>query len=215
VSNKKALIIIDIQNDFCPGGALAVPGGDEIVPAVNELSSLHKFDKVIATQDWHPPGHISFASGKDKEPFSEVKIDGVTQTLWPDHCVQESEGADFHPDLDLKPVDLILRKGSDPNIDSYSAFLENDKKTETGLHHYLKGMDIEEIFVCGLALDVCVYFSSLDGIKYNFKVNLIRDVSRGIDQPQGSVDEVLGNMEEKGVVITDSGEVKKHKTKRV
>ncbi len=215
MSNKKALIIIDIQNDFCPGGALAVPGGDEIVPAVNELSSLHKFDKVIATQDWHPPGHISFASGKDKEPFSEVKIDGVTQTLWPDHCVQESEGADFHPDLDLKPVDLILRKGSDPNIDSYSAFLENDKKTETGLHHYLKGMDIEEIFVCGLALDVCVYFSSLDGIKYNFKVNLIRDVSRGIDQPQGSVDEVLGNMEEKGVVITDSGEVKKHKTKRV
>ena len=208
MSTKKALLIIDIQNDFCPGGALAVPGGDEIVPLVNELSGLDKFSKVIATQDWHPPDHISFASNRDKEPFSEIEIDGIKQTLWPDHCVQASEGAYFHPDLDLKPVDLILRKGSNPAIDSYSAFLENDKKTETGLHYYLKGMDIEEICVCGLALDVCVYYSCLDGIKYGFKVNLLRDASRGIDQPDGSVDEALSDMEDKGVVITNSGKVK-------
>ncbi|MGM0568768.1 MAG: bifunctional nicotinamidase/pyrazinamidase [Elusimicrobiota bacterium] len=207
MATKKALVIIDIQNDFCPGGALAVPGGDKIIPAVNKLSGMDKFSKVIATQDWHPAGHISFASNQDKEPFSEIEIDGVKQILWPDHCVQASEGAEFHPDLDLKPVDLILRKGSSPEVDSYSAFLENDKKTQTGLHYYLKGMGIEEIFVCGLALDVCVYFSCLDGVKYDFKVNLIRDASRGIDQPEGSVDEALEDMENKGVVITESGKL--------
>lgn len=205
--SKKALLIIDIQNDFCPGGALEVPEGDKIIPEVNKLSDMDKFSKVIATQDWHPPEHISFASNQEKEPFSEIEIDGVKQTLWPDHCVQGADGAKFHPRLDLKPVDLILRKGGSPDVDSYSAFLENDKKTETGLHYYLKGMDIEEIFVCGLATDFCVYYSCLDGIKYDFKVNLVRDATRGIDQPEGSVDEALEDMEDKGVVITKSGKL--------
>lgn len=207
MSTKGALLIIDVQNDFCPGGALEVPGGDKIIPAVNKLSGMDRFSKVIATQDWHPEDHISFASNQDKEPFSEIEIDGIKQTLWPDHCVQGTNGAKFHTRLDLKPVDLILRKGSGPDVDSYSAFLENDKKTETGLDYYLRGMGIKELFVCGLATDFCVYYSCLDGIKYNFKVNLIRDAARGIDQPEGSVDEALQDMEGKGVVIIESSEL--------
>ncbi|MGM0442480.1 MAG: bifunctional nicotinamidase/pyrazinamidase [Elusimicrobiota bacterium] len=204
---KKALLIVDVQNDFCPGGALAVPGGDKIVPVVNKISRDSEFDKIVATQDWHPKDHVSFASNNDKEPFETIRLEGITQTLWPDHCVQGSPGADFHPDLDTDPVDLFVRKGTNPRIDSYSAFFENDKKTATGLHYYLDGLNIEEIYVCGLATDFCVYYTALDGVIQKYKVNLISDATKGIDQPEGSVKKAVDDLKSKGVKVIESTEI--------
>ncbi|MFW6172301.1 MAG: bifunctional nicotinamidase/pyrazinamidase [Elusimicrobiota bacterium] len=201
MNSKKALVIVDVQNDFCPGGALAVPDGDKIITNINKISKSDQFHKVVATQDWHPENHVSFASNHDKDPYETIKINDINQTLWPAHCVPGTKGAEFHPDLDIKPVDLIIRKGSNPSIDSYSAFLENDKKTETGLHYYLKGMEIDEISVCGLATNYCVYYTCLDGLKFGFKVNLLQNATKGIDQPEGSVKKALDNMKQNGVNI--------------
>ncbi len=198
------MIIVDVQNDFCPGGALAIPGGDRIVPVINSITRNKNLGKTVATQDWHPKNHISFASSNDGEPLETVNLDGVAQTLWPDHCLRGTSGADFHPELETAPVDLILRKGTNTGIDSYSAFLENDKKTETGLHYYLKGMGIEEIYVCGLATDFCVYYTCMDGVKYDFKVNLILDATEGIDQPEGTLEKALEDMKRNGVKIVKS-----------
>ncbi len=203
----KALLITDIQNDFCPGGALAVPGGDRIIPAVNRVSSLDIFDEVVATQDWHPRGHISFAGTHGKEPYETIELGGITQILWPDHCVPGTRGAEFHPQLDMNPVNLIIRKGYDPEIDSYSGFVENDRKTETGLHYYLRGMGIKVLYLCGLALDFCVYYTALDGLKYGFRVILLRDATEGIDQPEGSIEEALEDMRDRGVRLMDSREL--------
>jgi len=194
---SSALIIIDVQNDFCPGGALAVPEGDAIIPAINAIAPL--FDKVIATQDWHPLNHISFAAHHHKKPYETVTIGALTQVLWPVHCVPGTAGAELHRDLDTSPVDLILRKGTDPSIDSYSAFFENDRVTETGLHYYLQGLNIQNVFLCGLATDYCVLYSALDAQQLGFDTTVIIDATRGIDTPRGSVRNATEMMKERGI----------------
>lgn len=192
----KALLIVDIQNDFCPGGALEVPGGDTIIPVVNSLSKT--FDAVIQTQDWHPWGHSSFASThEDKEPFETVEMSYGAQVLWPDHCVQDSKGAAFHPDLETNRSQLIIRKGFRKDIDSYSAFFENDNSTSTGLTGYLRERDIDTLYVVGLATDFCVKWSVLDGIKEGFDLYVVEDAVKGIDI-EGSVEQAWSEMLDAG-----------------
>jgi nicotinamidase/pyrazinamidase len=198
-----ALIIADIQNDFLPGGALGIKDGDQVIPIVNGIS--RKFDKVIATQDWHPENHVSFARTHGKKEHEVLKVDGIEQMLWPVHCVPGTWGASFHKDLDLRPVHLILRKGTDPRLDSYSVFLENDKRTETGLRFYLKGLGITEVSLCGLATDYCVYYSALDARRFGFGTTVIIDATRGVDIPAGSVAAAVREMEDRGVRIIDHG----------
>jgi nicotinamidase/pyrazinamidase len=199
-NSKKALIVIDVQNDFCPGGSLAVNDGDKIVPVINSI--MDNFDIVIGTQDWHPQNHVSFASNhKGKNIYDQINIDGILQTLWPDHCVQVTRGADFHKDINSNFFNCVIRKGANPKIDSYSAFLENNKKTETGLHGYLNALDAKEIFLCGLATDYCVYFSALDSVKYGFKTSVLLDACRGINVPEGSIDNCLKDMKNAGIII--------------
>lgn len=176
----KALIVIDMQNDFCPGGALAVSGGDEIVPEVNHL--IRSSEHVILTQDWHPSGHKSFASSHDgAAPFSTVDMAYGAQTLWPDHCVQGTFGAEFHPELNWTKAELVVRKGFRPAIDSYSAFFENDRKTPTGLGGYLNERGLTKLVLCGLATDFCVAYSALDAARLGFKVTVIMSACRAID----------------------------------
>lgn len=178
----KALIIVDIQNDFLPGGALAVEKGDEIIPVVNELQDSGYFDLIIATQDWHPIDHGSFASSHSgKNPFEKTTLSGLEQILWPDHCVQGMEGAEFSKLLDVKNIEAIFRKGMDKNIDSYSGFFDNGKLKDTGLAAYLKGRNVNEVFVVGLAGDFCVFFTSMDAINTGFKTTLIEDATRSIN----------------------------------
>jgi len=173
------LLVIDLQTDFTPGGALAVLGGDEIIPAINDLSQ--RFQHVIATRDWHPLGHISFASTHGKQPFTDtVEAAYGTQSLWPDHCVQQTSGAELHRDLHLAHLDLILNKGARPEIDSYSAFLENDRTTPTGLAGYLRERGFHRLFLCGLATDYCVGHSALDGVHLGFESIVLEDLTRGI-----------------------------------
>lgn len=195
----EALLIADVQNDFCPGGALAVPDGDAIVPVVNTLSEA--FDHVLMTQDWHPPGHQSFASSHSgHDPYDVIEVEYGEQILWPDHCVQGTEGADFHPDLNLTPVELLIRKGFRPHIDSYSAFYENDRETPTGLTGYCRERGIDTLYVCGLATDFCVKWTALDGRKEGFEVYVIEDAARGIDQ-DGSLAQAWDEMNEAGVQV--------------
>ncbi|MGM0620906.1 MAG: bifunctional nicotinamidase/pyrazinamidase [Bacteroidota bacterium] len=176
----KALILIDIQNDFIPGGSLEVPGGDEIIPVVNDLQE--KFDLVVATQDWHPQNHMSFASNhKGKEPFEMIELGGMDQILWPDHCVQNSKGAEFHPDLKTTKTEAIFRKGMNPEIDSYSGFYDNGHKKSTGLAGYLREKGATKLYFCGLAADVCVYYSIKDALKESFSATLIEDATRALD----------------------------------
>lgn len=176
----KALIIVDIQNDFVAGGSLEVPFGEQIIPLVNELST--RFDLVVATQDWHPPSHKSFASSHDgKKPFEKIILGGLNQVLWPDHCIQGSSGAAFHHDLDLNRVEAIFRKGMNPDIDSYSGFYDNGHKKSTGLEGYLKARGVSEVYVCGLAGDYCVYFTAKDSLKAGFKTYVIEDATRSIN----------------------------------
>jgi nicotinamidase/pyrazinamidase len=192
----EALLIVDVQNDFCPGGALEVPNGDQIVPTINKLSK--QFDIVIQTQDWHPEGHSSFASShQGKEPFETIDMPYGKQVLWPDHCVQGSEGADFHANLETNRSQLIIRKGFRKDIDSYSAFYENDDATTTGLTGYLKERDIDTLYAVGLATDFCVKWSVIDGIKEGFKVHVVEDAVKGIDI-EGSVEQAWNEMLEKG-----------------
>ena len=187
LTSADALLVIDVQNDFCPGGALAVSGGDQIVPIINRLSQ--RFEHVILTQDWHPAGHISFASSHPgSKPFERIQVTYGTQTLWPDHCVQGTHGADFHPDLDVPHSQLILRKGFRRNIDSYSAFLEDDHSTPTGLASYLRERGLKRLFLCGLAYDFCVRFSAVDGTAEGFECLVIEDATRAVGL-SGSVEE--------------------------
>jgi nicotinamidase/pyrazinamidase len=175
-----ALIVIDMQQDFCPGGALAVAGGNDIVGGISEL--MDSFRAVILTQDWHPAGHSSFASTHGgAAPFSVIAMPYGAQTLWPDHCIQGSAGAAFHPDLLADRADLIIRKGYNPAIDSYSAFFENDRTTPTGLEGYLRTRGIEQLTLCGLALDYCVNFSAVDAARLGFAVTVRTDLCRAID----------------------------------
>lgn len=198
----EALLIVDVQNDFCPGGALAVPGGDEIVPLVNDLAG--QFDHVLQTQDWHPPGHQSFASSHPgRDPYDVIDADYGEQVLWPDHCVQGTDGAAFHPDLDTTQAELIIRKGFRPEIDSYSAFYENDGTTPTGLAGYLREREIDTLYVCGLATDFCVKWSALDGRDEGFDVYVIEDATRGIDQ-EGSLAAAWDEMNDAGVQVVSS-----------
>lgn len=204
-SNPKILIIIDVQNDFCPGGALAVNEGDAVIPVINSVSG--RFDRVVATQDWHPKNQISFASNHPgKKPFEQIRIESGIQTLWPDHCIQGTPGAHFHPSLNTTPFDLIVRKGTGPDVDSYSAFLENDRKTKTGLDGYLASLAPEEVFLCGLATDYCVYYSAMDSVKFGFRTAVIIDACRGIDMPAGTVDKSVADMRSAGIrIITADG----------
>lgn len=192
-----ALLVIDMQYDFCPGGALAVREGDRIVPGINAL--MGAFPVVILTQDWHPEGHSSFASEHPgKAPFDMVEMPYGPQVLWPDHCIQGRHGAAFHADLDAARADLIIRKGYDPAIDSYSAFFENDHATPTGLHGYLRERGIDDLTLVGLATDFCVKFSGLDAARLGYRVTLRQDLVRGIDL-DGSLDAATGEMREAGV----------------
>lgn len=175
-----ALVAIDVQNDFCPGGALAVADGHAVVPLINRLAE--RFPHYIATQDWHVPGHHSFASTHaGKTPFGSIELHYGTQTLWPDHCIQGTSGAAFHPDLDLTTVQLILRKGFRETIDSYSAFFENDRRTPTGLSGYLRERGLKRLFFAGLATDFCVAYSAIDAAKQGFQSVAILDACRAID----------------------------------
>ncbi|MFL2800727.1 MAG: bifunctional nicotinamidase/pyrazinamidase [Paracoccaceae bacterium] len=176
---NSALIIIDMQNDFCPGGALAVKDGENIIEPIN--SAQEEFDTIILTQDWHPKEHSSFASNHNAEVYSNMEMDYGSQILWPNHCIQGSEGASFHRNLNTNKCDLILRKGCNPKIDSYSAFFENDKNTTTGLEGYLLRKDIKKLYLCGLAFDYCVFYSAIDGINLGFEVFVFQDLSKAID----------------------------------
>ena len=194
-----ALIVIDVQNDFCPGGALAVPDGDAIVAGINAL--MPDVDAVILTQDWHPAGHSSFASSHaGKAPYELVDMPYGPQVLWPDHCVQGTPGAAFHADLNITRADLIIRKGYNPAIDSYSAFFENDQSTPTGLEGYLRTRGITELTMVGLATDFCVNFSAQDAARLGFAVTVRRDLCRAIDL-DGSLDAALAGMTDKGVTL--------------
>lgn len=175
-----ALVVVDVQNDFCPGGALAVADGDAVVPLVNRIA--RRFGVRVYTQDWHAPDHRSFAtSHPGAAPFSTAEMSYGLQVLWPDHCVQGTPGADFHPELDLEPADLILRKGFRPHVDSYSAFFENDRATPTGLAGYLRERGVASIWLAGLATDFCVNYSALDAARLGFRVTLLEDACREID----------------------------------
>ena len=194
-----ALVVIDLQNDFCPGGALAVAGGDDIVPIVNRM--IAENENVVLTQDWHPAGHSSFASTHDgKQPFETIDMPYGPQTLWPDHCVQGTKGAQFHPDLVWTRAELIIRKGFRKTIDSYSAFFENDHKTPTGLGGYLKERGIGSITLVGLATDFCVAYSALDARKLGIEVTVELDACRGIDLG-GSLAAMTAKMQEAGVEL--------------
>ena len=180
ISDRDVLLVIDVQNDFCTGGALAVPGGEKVVPAIVRIAQ--KFANVVLTQDWHPADHVSFASNHPgKQPFQSIELDYGTQVLWPTHCVQGTAGAEFHRDLDLTRASLVVRKGFRRGIDSYSALFENDKTTPTGLLGYLRERELKTVFVAGLALDFCVRFSAEDARKAGFEVAVIEDACRGID----------------------------------
>ncbi len=180
--------------------------GDEVVPVINLI--MPAFSCIVATQDWHPPGHVSFASSHPgRKSLDVVDADGIAQVLWPDHCVQGSRGAELHPRLGQARIGLLLRKGMRRGLDSYSAFFENDHRTDTGLRHYLKGMKLRELFICGLATDYCVFASARDARKLGFRVTLVRDACRGVDFPKGSIEKAIAEMRKAGVRIRESSEL--------
>jgi len=202
ITHHDALIIIDVQNDFCTGGALAVRDGDAVIEPIHNLSV--KFDHILLTQDWHTPGHSSFVSAHaGKKPFEQIEVSYGAQTLWPDHCVQGSWGAEFHPALKLTKAELILRKGFRKEIDSYSAFFENDRTTATGLGGYLRERGLTRVFLAGLAYDFCVGYSALDARRLGFEAIVIRDACRAIDL-NGSVENIEAEFARAGVVLMES-----------
>ena len=199
-----AIILVDIQNDFLPTGNLPVPQGDEIIDVVNPL--LSKFEHVIATQDWHPANHGSFASQHDgKDAFTVIDLNGLDQVLWPDHCVQDSKGANFAPGLHTEQIQKVVQKGTDPSVDSYSGFADNGGRIQTELDDYLRAKSIDTVYVCGLALDYCVQFTAHDALKRGYTTYVITDACRGID-PAG-VQQALQSLEEAGAVLVSSTEL--------
>jgi len=197
--DRDVLLVIDVQNDFCPGGSLAVPDGDAILPTINRLA--REFAHVILTQDWHPPGHSSFASAHlGRQPYETTEMDYGTQILWPDHCVQDTPGAAFRAGLDVPRAELVLRKGFHRAIDSYSAFRENDRRTATGLAAYLRERGFERVTLCGLATDFCVLYSALDAREAGFATSVVLDACRGIDH-EGSLARAVAAMREAGVTL--------------
>ncbi len=200
--DSDVLLVIDVQNDFCPGGALAVAGGNEIVPVINRLGE--HFPHIVLTQDWHPKGHRSFASSHPgRKPFETIELAYGAQTLWPDHCIQDTTGAAFHPGLRLPQAELVIRKGFRSAIDSYSAFYENDKETPTGLAGYLRDRGLKRLFLVGLATDFCVHYSAVDARRAGFEAVLVEDACRAIDL-DGSLADAMGKMTAAGVSRTTS-----------
>jgi len=202
IDTHDVLIVTDVQNDFCPGGALAVADGDAVIHAIHRVAP--QFEHIILTQDWHPAQHTSFASAHPgKQPFEEVELDYGTQTLWPPHCIQNSKGAEFHPALHLPQAELILRKGFDPLIDSYSSFFENDRVTHTGLAGYLHDRKLTRVFFSGLAYDFCVGYSALDARRIGLPAIVLRDTCRAINLG-GSLTRIEANFAKAGVTVIDS-----------
>ncbi len=176
----KTLVLVDVQNDFMPGGALPIARGGEIVPVINKIQG--KFALVVSTQDWHPANHKSFASQhKSRKPFETIDLNGLEQTLWPDHCVQGSRGAEFHKGLDMRPTEAVFRKGTDPEIDSYSGFYDNGHRRKTGMAGYLRERGATELYFCGLAADICVFYTLMDGLKEGFQCAFVEDAARALD----------------------------------
>ena len=204
-TSQDVLLVIDVQNDFCPGGALAVADGDAVIEVIHRIAP--RFEHIVLTQDWHPAGHSSFASAHaNHQPFAQIGLSYGRQTLWPDHCVQGSSGAEFHPSLHLPQAELILRKGFRPHIDSYSAFFENDRVTPTGLAGYLRERNLTRIFLAGLAYDFCVGYSALDARRLGLPAVVIRDACRAIDL-NGSVAAIEAAFAEAGVMLLESVEL--------
>jgi len=202
----RTLILVDIQNDFLPGGALAVPRGNEVVPVANRLQP--RFDLVVATQDWHPAGHGSFASAHPgRKPGELAELAGLPQVLWPDHCVQGSPGAAFAPGLEMNRVETIFRKGTDPRIDSYSGFFDNGQRKSTGLGDYLKGRPASAVYILGLATDYCVKYTALDSRRLGFRTFVVEDGTRGVELQQGDVARAVEEMRSAGVEVLRSSEV--------
>jgi len=199
----KALILVDIQNDFLPGGALAVPDGDKVIPAANNLQPL--FPLVVATQDWHPANHGSFAARHPgKNVFEQIKLNGLPQTLWPVHCVQNTKGAELAPALNRDRIAKVFTKGTDPGIDSYSGLFDNGHRKSTGLGEWLKAQGVTEVYVCGLATDYCVKFTALDAAQFGFKTYLIEDASRGVNLRVNDVAVAIDEMKRAGVTVVQS-----------
>lgn len=201
----EALIVVDVQNDFLPGGALAVPEGDAVIPVINRM--MPDFDLVVATQDWHPADHESFAVRHEgRAPGDVIDLHGLEQILWPEHCVQNSPGASFAAALDVAGIDHIVRKGFDPAVDSYSGFYDNGRRNATGLESYLRERGVDRVVVCGLATDYCVKFTALDALHLGFGVTLVRDATRGVGLHQGDVDKALRDVEAAGGKVVNAGE---------
>jgi nicotinamidase/pyrazinamidase len=204
--SMNALIIVDLQNDFLPGGALPVPQGNEVIPIANELQ--RRFDLVVATQDWHPPDHGSFAANHPgKKPAHRIMLDGIEQILWPVHCVQNTHGAEFASSFDTSRVAHVFHKGIDPTIDSYSTFFDNAHRRHTGLAHYLEKRSIKEIYLMGLALDYCVKYSALDARQLGLNTHVIVDGCRGIELEPGDIGRALDEMKHAGAVLLKSSEL--------
>jgi len=203
----KALILVDLQNDFCPGGALQVKEGDKIIPLINDLQK--QFDLVVATQDWHPHDHMSFASNHPgKRAGESVDLEGFQQVLWPDHCVQGSKGAEFVPTFNREKIERVFQKGTDKWIDSYSAFFDNAHRKATGLGDFLKSKGVDEVYLAGLATDYCVKFSALDSAQLGFKTTVIEDACRGVELKHGDIKEAVQEMKKAGVQVIQSSEIK-------
>jgi len=202
INRNDSLLIIDMQYDFMPGGALPVEEGDQIIEEINSVAEIFKNNNgiVVLTQDWHPKNHKSFASSyPGKNPGDEFQSEGIGPILWPDHCIQGTQGAKFHEKLKTDLANTIIRKGYNIDVDSYSGFIENDKKSETGLAGLLKSLSLKRIFICGLALDYCCYFTAIDGIDFDFEVYFLVNLTKGIDLPPGNISSSLENMKNKGI----------------
>ncbi len=196
----KALVIVDVQNDFCPKGALAVPEGDQVVDTINRIQP--EFDLVVATQDWHPAEHGSFAANHPGRCVGDqIDLDGLAQILWPVHCVQGTAGAELHPELNRSRIARVFQKGADPTVDSYSGFFDNGHRHATGLAEYLQGQGVTEVYVCGLATDYCVMFTALDAVGLGFKTHLLEKACRGVELSPGDVQQAVEQMRRQGVIV--------------
>ncbi len=201
----KALLLVDLQNDFTPTGALPVPEGDQIIPLINQLQD--QFDLIVATQDWHPADHESFAIHHNKQPGEVIRLHGIEQVLWPVHCVQNSTGAAFIEDLNTEKIEWVCQKGMNKKVDSYSGFLDNDHKNATGLDLYLKEKGVREVYIVGLATDYCVKFTALDAQALGYRTHLIADGTRGVNLNAGDVDKAIKEMESAGVRVSQSADI--------
>jgi nicotinamidase/pyrazinamidase len=202
----KVLLIVDVQNDFCPGGALAVPEGDQVVPVINRLQP--RFDLVLATQDWHPAWHGSFAANHPgRRPGEQIELAGLAQILWPNHCVQGTWGAKLHPGLDRSRIARVFPKGDDPTIDSYGGFFDNGGRRSTGLERYLKERGATEVYICGLATDYCVKATALDAVGLGFKTYVVEDACRGVNLQPGDAGRAIDQMRQKGVIVVRASDV--------